>query len=988
MADRMMERGQPGLALRAIGRADRLRRGTYEIARRREAAHIARGEADKAVRARVAGIHVKIKETVKARDLAGTLAQMAELEETGYSAPLVAGRFIATELLSEVGQSRIYDTAPEVMKAYPASAFLAHLTAMSKATRGDYRAANESLLEASLAMEGGDGPLDMARQKLIQLSWRVVDLVARENMDWADESLNDIRPADAETPIEDAPQEQLLGDYFGERRIAGHLTQKERMLQGRMRDEYLALCEIELEAAQTLGERIRAIEEMVRTGVRHIPDYTQSYALARQHLTACTPQIEALMTPIFNRSEGQSTVQALCAVIALARKLGQEELFDQVCAHVSALARDPNIPASVMWGVPFTLHRHARMPEVAAALMARLRETSPRSRRDVQNYFRWAMDSHNYEDADAFFASLSDVHQRSHGVLYYVNILQRQSRFEEAYTLLREVHAQVLANPIRTNAYTHYSLIKRTGELRFLRETAEIFTSVPQPTAPKGLILITPRNIDHLRRNPLIVLNDLKRRGWAVIPLVEGLLPHQPTGDPAIDVMIGAIHANTELSRQADAVMEEVTEFTFAPERGHMAWGKLDFSHAVWEDAAINRRRYTIAWHCPELQRYLGGLADWTRSFGRVLDYARDLTERRGLRTGCVSLFSCRMPDALVRSYCAEYGHSNMFFCLHASNGYQNYFTNFSTNVSQRMVVRNVTKHPEVRSGTFPIPANFERYYEANLERLPQIMTRFAPITKVRRSTEGVEGRPPQAIALDARLDAWRARGGKVACAFGKVVCDSGVPHDGGPAHANMKEWLNHTIATVQGTDTLLLIKPHPHELNNQIATFPTEYFEDLIETPLGDNAVMLGHRWFDMDDMRSRIDVGVVYNGTTTIELGLMGIPAILAGHFGPIDYPIGQVTFRDRTEFEAYLRFEKIPRAVGDVQARAAMWLDYMANENFTQPYRFHARPVTNKVLYPPYWVSEDLQNYARGEASSIRVLADRMTGRVDEPGGARWR
>src|SRR6056297_3848939 len=109
----------------------------------------------------------------------------------------------------------------------------------------------------------------------------------------------------------------------------------------------------------------------------------------------------------------------------------------------------------------------------------------------------------------------------------------------------------------------------------------------------------------------------------------------------------------------------------------------------------------------------------------------------------------------------------------------------------------------------------------------------------------------------------------------------------------------------------------------------------------MSENGLFLGHRWFDMHDMRERMDLGLIYNGTTAIELGLMGIPAVLCGDFAPVDYPIGHMVPKDRADYEAYLRFEKPAVVALDIRERAAVWLDYMANEDFTQSYRFHARP-----------------------------------------------
>lgn len=674
-------------------------------------------------------------------------------------------------------------------------------------------------------------------------------------------------------------------------------------------------------------------------------------------------------------------LEALCAALRVAERLQRDPTVAAIRAWLIDLAGRPGI-GCLAWEAADALAREAATRPAAAAIMAGQGHLVPAINRDVKNYLSWAMHCHRHDEAHAFVRRLPARLRRTHGLLYYVHILQRESRFDAALELLRQIHGQTLTNPLRANPVTNDSLIKRTGELEFLCQTARLHAAVPQPTKPEGLILVMARNIDQLRRVPLTALVEFKRRNWAVIPLVQGLLPVEPTGIAEIDRLIGAVTPHAWLAPEAERMMPDLQDFRLDAGAGRLTWAEIDLSHPLWEDAAINRRRHSVDWSCPELQAYLGGLADWTRSIGRVLDHARQAAARHRLRVGTISLFSYRLPDALPRFYCESRGHPDRFFHLHAANGYQNYFTNFSTNISQRFVLRNMTRHAEARSASFPLPENFEAYYAERRPQAPALLDQHQAVTRVRRSTVGQKEPPPEALAARARILDWRARGGKVACAFGKVVFDSGVPFDGGPCHRDLKDWINHCIRTVQGSDTLLLIKPHPHELNNQIATFPTEYFADLIQEPLGANALFLGHRWFDMHDMRALMDLGVVYNGTTTIELGIMGIPAILSGHFAPIDYPIGQHTPRTRAEFEACLRFERPVPVPEDLALRAAVWLDYMANEAFTQPYRFHARPVTNKVLYPPYWFSEDLREQAAGRNSAARVLVDRALGLAREP------
>ena len=961
--------------------------------RLKERAYEGLGDFERAAEYRARQLRPQMAEPIEQKDYARLFALMAEMERTCRPAPYKAGYLIAQQMVSEPGRRRLLAAALNTQKQYTDSIFLIHIITLCRAMKGAYHPAARRIVKELANLEAAPELLMKRRTKILQDSLRMVDLIAREAMDWASEdgdydSLVVASAGKKESKAEKASAKAeesgaAAEESFG---VAEMQDFKELALQGRMRDTYLEICDKDFAEAETLQARIKAIQDMVRASVRHVPDYSSSYQLARTRLAEMKAELEPLFDDSAPRTAKQNTdmVLVLCDYLLLVRRLGLAAEIDRVHARMEALSeRAEMLP--FLWSVPATIARDTGGVALSSRIMARLEGHKPKVNRDMQNFFRWAMIAREYEKANAFYKVLPKNLRRRSGLLYYANILQRQGRFNEALNLVKEVYGQMLSNPSTVNAFSSHSLIKRVGELRFLIETAKHFKSVPQPKNPKGVLLIAPRNIDHLRRNPLMVLPELKRKGWAVVPIVEGFLPRELTGIKEIDVLNGALNPNIVFSPEAAEVMPDVEDFVFDPDNATLRWGEIDLGHSLWEDAAINRRRYSIHWHCPELQHYLGGLAEWTRAEARVLQYALKTTRARNLPGACIALFSCRLPDSLFRFFCEEHGDPKSFFCLQVANGYQNYFTNFSTNISQRFVMRNVTQYPQVRSGSFPIPEFFENYYEQKKGDIPAIMERFIGVTKVKRSTEGTSGRPKEAQALDKRLKEWRAKGGKIACAFGKVVCDSAVPFDGGPAHGNMKDWINHCIRTVQGSNTLLLIKPHPHELNNQIATFPTEYFRDLLDEPLGENAVFMGHRWFDMHDMLERMDLGLVYNGTTAIELGIMGVPCVLAGHFAPIDYPIGHVSVRDRQEFEAYLRFEKPAEVAPDLRERAAVWLDYMANEEFTQAYRYHARPVTNKVLYPPYWFQDDVKRHQKAPDPAVIELAGRALGERFEPGFA---
>jgi capsular polysaccharide export protein len=282
-----------------------------------------------------------------------------------------------------------------------------------------------------------------------------------------------------------------------------------------------------------------------------------------------------------------------------------------------------------------------------------------------------------------------------------------------------------------------------------------------------------------------------------------------------------------------------------------------------------------------------------------------------------------------------------------------------------------MTRYRQTRSASFPVPDEFEAFYEANRERGAEMLHAVQDITRTQRSTHGLAERLPEAETCLERIVAWRGGGGKVACLFGKVVCDSGVPIDGGPAHANMKDWLNHAIESVRNSDTLLLIKPHPHEIRNEIGLFMTEHFFDLIESELPDNVILLGHRWFDVRDLDGLIDLGVVYSGTSAVEFGVLGIPCVLSGRYAPIDYPIGHAVTKSREHFRRLLRFEEEAVVSPDLSERSAAWLTFMSGDGVAHDYRYHARQITNKRVFPPWWFREDIERYQSQGDRSIELL-----------------
>nr|WP_298096659.1 class I SAM-dependent methyltransferase [uncultured Shinella sp.] len=872
--------------------------------------------------------------------------------------------FLNTVLASTELREKLIQPVKDAVEQYPGSVYLTYVYSVMLAKAGEYGQAADFVLSAmrqereSHADSQSQSRAPSSRAKLLTKVWRVVDSISRDNM--------------AVTGDGGAEGEDSQGDP-----LAG-----ERSWQQGQTGTYLDACRQNFEHGKSLKARLDAIESMTKLGLRRMPAYHDAYALARGSYLEIRPKwADMVGLPLKSKQlglasdKGMKAVRLLTQVMRVAEKLGFTEDLELISATLFKISKNPKASGSA-WTIAAALSAvdAERWHKPTLGVLRKLK-LSRNSARDVKAFFLWALRCGEYGWAMSVYKTLPNTVAMSVAAAPMAKILQRKGSFSAAATLLKRVCAANLIKLDKFDPIVHWGYIKQIGEMEFAASTTKYLRMVPQPTEPKGVIFLAPRAVDQTTRFPLIVLLEMKRRGWAIIPLFEGTLPLDKTGNPKIDQFLGCFLGSGRLRAEREKAFDPIENFNVEVETGHLRWDTIDLTHPLWEEAAVNRRRYNVDYTCPALVSNLSRLANLTRMTGVVLQTARRVMAELDLPLGFMVNFQARLPDVVVRLYCETHGDPEKFFCIHGTNGYQNYFANFSSPVSTRMAIRNMTATRVNRTASFPTPSEFETFFDEHRDEAPSILERVRDITKVRRSTSTLTERPAEAEACRERIAAWRAEGGLVACAFGKVVCDSAVPFDGGPVHRNMAEWLNHTIDAVRGSRTLLLIKPHPHELKNEIGAFLTEFFRDLITGDLPENVIYLGHNWFDMADMKDLIDVGTVYNGTTTIELGLLQIPGIVCSDFAPRDYPVGQIAPRDRAHYERMLRGEESVNVGDDVPLRAATWLHYMSGSYRIRDYRYHSRQITNKVVSPPYWFHDDVTAYLQHGDPNVEFLADQL-------------
>ncbi|MDO6121220.1 hypothetical protein GB928_008520, partial [Shinella curvata] len=478
-----------------------------------------------------------------------------------------------------------------------------------------------------------------------------------------------------------------------------------------------------------------------------------------------------------------------------------------------------------------------------------------------------------------------------------------------------------------------------------------------------------------LRNLPLFAFAQLRKRNVAIVSLIDGVMPSDRTGRPEIDQFAGAFTKFKRFYRRWNkGEGQGLEKWDLRPEQGIMSYEGLNVFQGFVETLQTQDRRNTFDFSNPSvlrrMERYINhashlirGLEDMEDVFRRV-----DVPIRFIVTDGHVAT----MP--IFRQFCLLKNIKNVE-AVYINNSYENYYSNLSTFVSTSLSVKNITATPTLRAPFLAVESEFLAWLDSNQHRKEEwksLADKAMTHDRVRRQTDDVER-----DSVLTRVEAAREAGIHVIGLLGKVPADLAVPVDGGPAHKDIRDWLNHTVSVV-GSDprTMLLIKPHPHERRGEIGRFVTEEFADMIQGPLPSNVIILGHQWFNLKDMKELIDLGLLWNGTACMEFGMLGIPALAGGWFAPIDYPVGIRTPIDREEYEFLLRTPGAVALEPDVGLRCQALMAYMASEEMSIPHRYTARPATNIGLKRYFqWFDEDVENWRKFGDPSIERICDRI-------------
>jgi hypothetical protein len=284
------------------------------------------------------------------------------------------------------------------------------------------------------------------------------------------------------------------------------------------------------------------------------------------------------------------------------------------------------------------------------------------------------------------------------------------------------------------------------------------------------------------------------------------------------------------------------------------------------------------------------------------------------------------VPGGIFNVFCAEAGAREGMEFVDFGDAYAHFFT-VGAAPGVFFQARNITRGGGV-SRLDVDRAAFEAWLARGVDAGP---ARAEADAILRQDRTAAGELPAEAAAVLERVREHRRRGGKVACVFGHLTFDLGGLRDDGPAHRDMADWLEDTLAALAGSSTLVLVKPHVAEGRYKANRAPLQLLAELVRAPRADNVMWLDPLWFNAHQLFPHLDAGIVWRSSVALELTIAGIPCVVAGRETYYREAMNLASPADRADYRRILA-ELPGRAVAPSEsARAALLLKYIPEQTF---------------------------------------------------------
>jgi hypothetical protein len=485
---------------------------------------------------------------------------------------------------------------------------------------------------------------------------------------------------------------------------------------------------------------------------------------------------------------------------------------------------------------------------------------------------------------------------------------------------------------------------KASSATYFYRDLNQVLANLPRPKKPAGLFVLS--DLGRARTialyYPLICV--LAENGWAFTFLTSKEVTAIPTRVPAIDDLWGVLESDDPEGkyRKAHGYRLARTEglqndWQVSLQDAVVSCNNNDFYGLFFNKLGATFKQHGFSDVDPvKLKSAIDLNIRQADAAFSIFDKLLAINETLNIPIIVAGHEPNYPPSGVFKVRAASIDQPSRISFLEVRPGYQHYFNaGQKTNISA-VSVANVTKN-RVHSARCVPKARFEGWEKSlgETERHGLVQRAKAYVEQDRT------GGKSQHARLVAELEQLKLKGKRIIALYGSIPYDFGHPwRDEGYVHRDLLDWVVHSCNTCrQIDDVVLLLKPHPSELDAKNFKRPKVLFFEMIKDLIdGDKVRLLPHESINAFELLDLVDLSLVWRGSVAIEAIAKGRPVIECAPHSSSSYILEGFRPRSREHYERALAGLESVECSTEQSVRAALYLEYLRSSHML-PFPFVA-------------------------------------------------
>jgi len=542
-----------------------------------------------------------------------------------------------------------------------------------------------------------------------------------------------------------------------------------------------------------------------------------------------------------------------------------------------------------------------------------------------------------------------------------IDVPSKRITYNNRVIKILETCEKTKQNIMNTGIY-HHRLVRSNNYslLRHYQKTANIVLKAKPPKENKGTIFFGYYGSFFSATLP-VVLHRLVEKGYSVYPIFNNHIALPVPRSPFEKFAYALPDNNGPLRLQ----------WTIDFSRQCISALGINLYERFFESIATLIRSHDFDWEMPNVQRIFRSNLKQTDSALYWCDQLYKTAYRSPCapKIGILSLFPYQLPEAAFFDYVMFRGNENFRYIQFKNKAHFDLVHRGNTKPTG-ISAFDMGLYPDCRLSFLPARSRFEPWFAANKSD-PAFQQQIEDVRQdLRERTSYGEG-----DILDY-LKQEKAAGKRIVCCIGRLLFDQALRKDGGPGHANIRDWLKHSVEVAAETpDLILIIRPHPHEENPIAAVRARQTLRDILPANLPPNVIYSQPGDMNIQALVGLIDLAVLWLGTAAYELTALGTPVAICSHAGHDQSPFNAIFPESRTDYVNLLKAKTYPTPDVESQKKGAACLHYIASSGVIKDYPYAYVRLSNSFRIIPYYHTELLEQYFSQGDPNIEAIVDNI-------------